>query len=157
MAPADRSPLVSVACVQLIGARSGTATAIVRRHAERAGGVEATASERGIVVTFATPAAALACVVDAGRAIAELARSRPMAAARLRAGVHCGDAAGPVGDVARGIAAAAEAGEVLITAAVRDACRADAGEPRLVRGRGLADIVAYPVVAARGPAPTASS
>lgn len=84
----------------------------------------------GLLLTFPDPAAAVHCAV-------ELLDTAPTPL-RLRAGVHCGevvvtrdDIVGHVVNVAARVAEAARAGDVLVTAAVKDA----AGE---LRGLGFA-------------------
>ena len=101
---------------------------IVRRMVARHGGTEGGAYGGGFVHCFSSAFAALACMTDVQRALAAHEQANPLAAVRVRAGVHLADAvvgrdrqrfdlavitAAKIADLAKG-------GEIIVSDVVRE-------------------------------------
>lgn len=101
---------------------------IVRRMLTRNGGAEIKAQGDGFMLRFRSARTAIACMVDVQRALAAHAAAEPMAAVRVRAGIHTGEVVvGEDGDiygrhviVAARISNEARGGEVLVSSLVRE-------------------------------------
>jgi class 3 adenylate cyclase/streptogramin lyase len=93
---------------------------IVRRHLKRHGGREVDTAGDGFFITFDQPAEAIDCALEVADAVADLGLE-------IRAGLHTGEVE-PTGEKVGGIAvhvgarilASAEAGQIVVSATVRD-------------------------------------
>jgi class 3 adenylate cyclase/tetratricopeptide (TPR) repeat protein len=124
--------------------------AIVRRAIGEHGGVEAAFFGDGFMATFATPAAGLGCAVAIQRALQQYGRDNPDRRIRVRMGLHHGEAVerdgtlyGQAVHAASRVMNEAAGGQILVTAAVRDAVKATGGISFVDRGlywlRGFPD------------------
>jgi class 3 adenylate cyclase len=121
---------------------------LVRRHVERAGGIEVKAQGDGFMLAFPSARAALLCSIEIMRALEAHGRSHPTDALRIRVGMHTGEAILEDGDLfgkpvvlAARIANQARGGEILVSSLVREIVesRGDLrfGVTRLVELKGL--------------------
>ncbi len=100
---------------------------LVRRHVERAGGIEVKAQGDGFMLAFPSARAALLCSIEIMRALEAHGRSHPTDALRIRVGMHTGEAILEDGDLfgkpvvlAARIANQARGGEILVSSLVRE-------------------------------------
>jgi class 3 adenylate cyclase len=124
-------------------------SAIVRRQADRRGGLELRSHEDGFLHGFPSAHEALSFAVDLHRALHVLARSRPADTVRARTGAHTGELlVGADGElverhlaVGSRVAGAARGGELLVTGIVRELVEPtgdiEFGSPRLITLEGF--------------------
>ncbi len=100
---------------------------LVRRHVERAGGIEIKAQGDGFMLAFPSARSAVLCSIDVMRALAAHGRSHPTDALRIRIGMHTGEGIVEDGDLfgrpvvlAARIANQARGGEILVSSLVRE-------------------------------------
>ena len=125
----------------------------LRTHFERHAGREVDHAGDGFLVAFEAAADAVACAIEIQRALVEHRRISGFAPS-VRIGLHSGDAhrdgsafAGTAVHVASRVAAAAEAGQILATAATVDEADLPTGARRSnVRLRGLRDPVSVAAI-----------
>ncbi|HEV3505841.1 MAG TPA: adenylate/guanylate cyclase domain-containing protein, partial [Actinomycetes bacterium] len=105
--------------------------AIVRRAIGEHGGVEAAFFGDGFMATFATPVAGLGCAVAIQQALQQYGREHADRRIRVRIGLHHGEAVerdgtlyGQAVHAASRVMNEAAGGQILVTAAVRDAVKA---------------------------------
>jgi class 3 adenylate cyclase len=122
---------------------------IVRRHVDRAGGVEVKSQGDGFMLAFASARRALGCAIEVQREVCAMGPRDSDWALRVRLGAHTGEViVGDNGDllghhvnVAARIADQAVGGEILVSSLVKEIAEARGdlsfGEPRSVTLRGL--------------------
>jgi class 3 adenylate cyclase/tetratricopeptide (TPR) repeat protein len=115
--------------------------AIVRRAIREHGGVEAAFFGDGFMATFATPVAGLGCAVAIQQALQQYGREHADRRIRVRIGLHHGEAVerdgtfyGQAVHAASRVMNEAAGGQILVTAAVRDAVEAAGGISFVDRG-----------------------
>jgi adenylate cyclase len=120
---------------------------IVRARVDRHDGKIVKSQGDGFMITFEDPCEAVSCAVDIERALTNGGRRLRKTPLRVRIGAHVGQAVAKGGDLfgrnvayAARVAAEADGGEILVSAAVRERV-ADEGfefsEPRTVELKGL--------------------
>jgi class 3 adenylate cyclase len=112
----------------------GLHTSMVRRHLQRAGGIEVGTDGACFMLAFPSAIDAVRYAIALMRALAVHRRSRPTEAVRVRIGMHTGEAGsraiGVTGDpaaLAADIASEARAGEILVSSVVREIIEARGG------------------------------
>lgn len=122
---------------------------MVRRHVDRAGGVEVKSQGDGFMLAFASARRALGCAIEVQREVSATGPRAADWALRVRLGAHTGEViVGDNGDllghhvnVAARIADEAAGGEILVSSLVKEIAEARGdlafGEPRAVTLRGL--------------------
>ncbi len=132
--------------------------AIVREQLRAHGGVELELQGDGFLLAFADPLAALRCAIAIERALASYSAEHPEQPIRVRIGLHTGEAIqaaegffGKTVILAARIASQARGGEILVSAAVKEAAAgapgARFGEVREARLKGLASTYVLHAVA----------